>query len=97
MTNQEESCLSMFLTFSVFNEGQTEITNLIPNYAANYAIFQGTIPKIQAFSLMQKTSKKGVTVGKNLLKKTLIVTTADYFRKQTIIAFHRRLRFRNGN
>ena len=81
MTNQEESRLSMYLTFKDFQAAYTTITNALPNYSANSKIFLDTIPQIQAFSEQQKISKKGVTEGKNQLKETLIVMTADYFRK----------------
>lgn len=81
MTNQEESRLSMYLTFKDYQAGYTAITNPLPNYSANSTIFLNTIPQIQAYSQMQKTSKKGVTDNKNTLKNSLIVLTADNFRK----------------
>jgi hypothetical protein len=86
MTNQEESRLSMYLTFKDFQAGYTAITNPLPNYSANSTIFLNIIPQIQAFSQLQKTSKKGVTEGKNQNKETLIAMTADYFRKLTAYA-----------
>lgn len=81
MTNQEESRLSMYLTFKDYQAGYTAITNPLPNYSANSTIFLNTIPQIQVYSQLQKTSKKGVTDNKNTLKDSLIVLTADYFRK----------------
>ena len=81
MTNQEESRLSMYLTFKDFQASYTAITNPLPNYSANSTIFLNIIPQIQMYSQLQKTSKKGVTEGKNQLRENLIVTAADYFRK----------------
>lgn len=81
MTNREESRLSMYLTFKDFQAAYTAITNPLPNYSANSAIFLNAIPQIQAFSQLQKTSKKGVTDSKNTFKDVLIVLTADSFRK----------------
>jgi hypothetical protein len=81
MTNREESRVSMYFTFEDFQSGYKAITDPLPNYSANSAIFLNTIPQIQAYSQQQKTSKKGITVGKNQLKEALIVLTADYFRK----------------
>lgn len=86
MTNQEESRLSMYLTLKDYQAGYTAITNSLPNYAANSTIFLNTIPQIQAYSQLQKTSKKGITEGKNLLKDNLIVLAADYFRKLSAYA-----------
>jgi hypothetical protein len=86
MTNQEESRLSMYLTFKDYQAPYTAITNLLPNYSANSTIFLNTIPQIQVYSQQQKTSKKGVSDGKNQLKETLIVMTADYFRKLAAFA-----------
>lgn len=86
MTNQEESRLSMYLKFKDFQAGYTAITSPLPNYSANSTIFLNAIPQIQAYSQLQKTSKKGVTAGKNQNKETLIVMTADYFRKLTVFA-----------
>jgi hypothetical protein len=86
MTNQEESRLSMYLTLKDFQASYTAITNPLPNYSANSTIFLNTIPQIQAFSQLQKTSKKGAAEGKNQLKESLIVTTADYFRKLAAFA-----------
>jgi hypothetical protein len=81
MTNQEESRLSMYLTFKDYQVSYTAITNPLPNYSANSTILLNTIPQIQNYSEQQKISKKGVTTGKNQLKETLIVMTADCFRK----------------
>ena len=81
MTNKEESRLSMFLTFRDFQASYTAITSTLPNYSANSTIFLNLIPQIQAFSQLQRTSKKGAAEGKSQLRESLIVTTADYFRK----------------
>lgn len=81
MTNQEESRLSMYLTFKDFQAAYTAITNALPNYSANSTIFLNTLPQIQAFSQLQRTSKKGAAEGKSQLRENLIVMTADYFRK----------------
>lgn len=86
MTNQEESRLSMYLTFKDFQAAYIAITSPLPNYSANSTIFLNLIPQIQAFSQLQKTSKKGAAEGKNQLKESLIVTTADYFRKLATFA-----------
>ena len=81
MTGQEESRLSMYLSFKDYQAPYTAITNPLPNYTTNSTTFLNTIPQIQAISEQQKISKKGVTDGKNQLKESLIVTSADYFRK----------------
>lgn len=47
----------------------------------NSTLFLNTIPQIQSIWEQQKLSKKGVTDGKNQLKETLIVLTADNARK----------------
>ena len=86
MTNQEESRLSMYLTFKDFQAGYTAITNPLPNYSANSTIFLNLIPQIQSFSQLQRTSKKGAAEGKKQLRESLIVTTADYFRKLGVFA-----------
>jgi hypothetical protein len=86
MNNKEESCLSMYLTFKDFQASYTAITNALPNYSTNSAIFLNTIPQIQAYSQLQKTSKKGVTEVKNQAKENLIVMTSDYFRKLGVFA-----------
>lgn len=86
MTNQQESRLSMYLTFRDFQASYTAITNPLPNYTTNSTTFVNTIPQIQAIAEQQKISKKGVTDNKNNLKETLIVMTADYARKLGVYA-----------
>lgn len=86
MTNQQESRLSMYLTFRDFQASYTAITNPLPNYITNSTTFVNTIPQIQAIAEQQKISKKGVTDNKNNLKETLIVMTADYARKLGVYA-----------
>ncbi len=86
MTNQQESRLSMYLSFRDYQTGFTAITTPLPNYTANATTFVNTIPQIQAVSEQQKISKKGVTDNKNNLKESLIVTTADYARKLGVYA-----------
>jgi hypothetical protein len=86
MTNKEESRLSMYITLDDYQAGYTVITSSLPNYAANATIFKNTIPRIQAYSQLQKTSKKGVTENKNLLKDKLIMLAADNFRKLATFA-----------
>jgi len=86
MTNQQESRLSMYLTFRDFQASYTAITNSLPNYTTNSTTFVNTIPQIQAIAEQQKISKKGVTDNKNNLKETLIVMTADYARKLGVYA-----------
>lgn len=81
MTSQQEDRLSMYLTFKDYQAPHTSITDGLPNYLENSTIFQDTIPQIQSIWEQQKLSKKGVTDGKNQLKETLIVITADYARK----------------
>ena len=81
MTGPQESRFSMYLTFKEYQAPYTTITNALPNYTANSTIFLNTILQIQAISEQQKMSKKGITVGKNSLKESLIVTAADYSRK----------------
>lgn len=86
MTNQQESRLSMYLTFRDFQASYTAITNPLPNYTTNSTTFVNTIPQIQAIAEQQKISKKGITDIKNNLKETLIVMTADYARKLGVYA-----------
>jgi hypothetical protein len=86
MTNQQESRLSMYFTFRDYQVPYTVITNALPNYSANSTIFLNTIPQIQSISEQQKMSKKGLADGKNQLKDTLIVMTADYARKLSAYA-----------
>lgn len=81
MTRSQESRLSMYLSFKEYQASYTAITNALPNYSANSTIFLNTIPQIQAVSVQQKMSKKGIADGKNTLKNNLIVTAADYSRK----------------
>ncbi len=86
MTNLQESRFGMFLTLREFLETYISITDLLPNFPMNSKLFYDSIPKIQAISELQKTSKKGLTTGKNLLKESLIVETADYARKLSTYA-----------
>lgn len=86
MTNQQESRLSMYLSFRDYQAGFTAITTPLPNYTTNSTTFVNTIPQIQAVAEQQKISKKGVTDNKNILKENLIVTTADYARKLGVYA-----------
>jgi hypothetical protein len=86
MTNQQESRLSMYLSFRDYQVGFTAITTPLPNYTTNSTTFANTIPQIQAVAEQQKISKKGVTDSKNILKESLIVTTADYARKLGVYA-----------
>lgn len=86
MTNQQESRLSMYLSFRDYQAGFTAITTPLPNYTTNSTTFVNTIPQIQAVAEQQKISKKGVTDNKNNLKESLIVTTADYARKLGVYA-----------
>jgi hypothetical protein len=86
MTNQQESRLSMYLSFKDFQTQYTAITTPLPNYVANSTAFVNTITQIQAIAEQQKMSKKGVTDVKNQYKETLIVTTADYARKLGVYA-----------
>jgi hypothetical protein len=81
MTSQQEDRLSMYLTFKDYQAPHTSITDGLPNYLENSAIFLDTIPQIQSIWEQQKLSKKGVTDSKNQLKESLIVLTADYARK----------------
>lgn len=81
MTSQQEDRLSMYLTFKDYQAPHSSITDGLPNYLENSNIFLDTIPQIQSIWEQQKLSKKGVTDGKNQLKETLIVLTADYARK----------------
>lgn len=81
MTSQQEDRLSMYLTFKDYQAPHTSITDGLPNYSENSTLFLNTIPQIQSIWEQQKLSKKGVTDGKNQLKETLIVITADYARK----------------
>ena len=86
MTNQQESRLSMYLSFRDYQAAYTAITNPLPNYSANSATFESIIPQIQEVAEQQKVSTKGVTDTKNNLKENLIVTTADYSRKLGVYA-----------
>lgn len=86
MTNQQESRLSMYLSFRDYQAGFTAISTPLPNYTTNSTTFVNTIPQIQAVAEQQKISKKGVTDNKNILKENLIVTTADYARKLGVYA-----------
>jgi hypothetical protein len=86
MTNQQESRLSMYLSFRDYQAAYTAITTPLPNYTTNSTTFVNTIPQIQAVAEQQKISKKGVTDNKNILKENLIVTTADYARKLGVYA-----------
>ena len=81
MTSQQEDRLSMYLTFKDYQALHVNITETLPNYSENSTLFLNTIPQIQSIWEQQKLSKKGVTDGKNQLKETLIVITADYARK----------------
>ncbi|NVO08786.1 MAG: carboxypeptidase regulatory-like domain-containing protein [Bacteroidales bacterium] len=86
MTGQEENRLSMYLTFKDYQASYTTITDPLPNYKENSVIFLSTVRQIQSFAGQQKVSKKGVTIGKNQLKETLTVMSADYFRKMGVYA-----------
>ena len=86
MTNQQESRLSMYLSFRDYQAGFTAITSTLPNYTTNSTTFVNTITQIQTVAEQQKISKKGVTDNKNNLKDSLIVTTADYARKLGVFA-----------
>ena len=86
MTNQQESRLSMYLSFRDYQAGFTAITSTLPNYTTNSTTFVNTITQIQTVAEQQKISKKGVTDNKNNLKESLIVTTADYARKLGVFA-----------
>jgi hypothetical protein len=81
MTSTQEDRLSMYLTFKDYQAPHTSITDGLPNYLENSTLFLNTIPQIQSIWEQQKLSKKGVTDGKNQLKETLIVLTADNARK----------------
>lgn len=86
MTNEQESRLSMYLSFKEFQIPYTAITNPLPNYTANATTFVNTAAQIQVIAEQQKISKKGVAEVKNQYKETLIITTADYARKLGVFA-----------
>ena len=77
MTNQDESRLSMYISFKDWQANYTAITSPLPNYTANSTSFLNTIPQIQSVATLQKASKTGLADNKNSLKDALIVLTAD--------------------
>lgn len=86
MTSQQESRLSMYLSFRSYNANYTAITNPLPNFSTNLVLLENSIVQIQSVAEQQKVSKKGVTDIKKTLKENLIVTTADYARKLGVYA-----------
>jgi len=86
MTYRQENRLSMYLSFKDFHSAYTAITDPLPNYATNTALFVKTILEIQGIAEQQKTSKKGFTDVKNKNRELLVVTAADYARKLGVYA-----------
>ncbi len=86
MNKQQESRLSMYLSFRDYQSAYKATTDPLPNYTDNSTTFENTIVQLQDVAEEQKISKKGVTDLKNNLKESLIVPSADYARKLGVFA-----------
>jgi hypothetical protein len=85
MTNEQQSRLSMYLAVRDFLTPNASITTSLPNFSANTATLQSTIPLIQSTAEQQKIDKTGISDSKKQLKATLVTVAADNSRK--LIAF----------
>jgi len=85
MDANQRSKLGMGMTARDYLLLYSTITAPLPNFTANFAIVQTTIPQIQAIAEVQDFQKTGITDNKSQLKATLGTLSADNSRK--LVAF----------
>jgi len=81
MTTNQEIKLNMYLAVRNFVISNESITKELPNFPESYSTLISTIGEMQTIAEEQKVDKKGFTIAKNKLKKTLITMAADNSRK----------------
>jgi hypothetical protein len=84
-TNQERK-LNMYLAVRNFINSNQEVIKDLPNFSASQNALQDIISQIQSYGELQKQDKKGITIEKKKLKKSLITIAGDSSRKIAALA-----------